>query len=234
MADVMPTCPVCNKTIVLPEDGVWYYGCPCCFDNLWLTAEQWEIVRRGVATAVKKAVAEALTDQAYNLATAQQDHLVSLEALHAVDKADAVTAERERIEGIVDLHTAGPNPFLAGVGAEIIVAIRNDTGTKPAGGIPDICVISQDELDGLPEYSASLPTGTTIGKRWKAKRANGEWQIGEYVLDPRGDPEFAGIRWRDVVIEHPVVHGNTGTKAGEPRLDEHCGSDLDHAVGNET
>lgn len=30
-------------------------------------------------------------------------------------------------------------------------------------------LMTQKELEGLPEYSSSIPTGTTIGKRWKRK-----------------------------------------------------------------
>lgn len=58
---------------------------------------------RQVAADIQKfvdaAVAEATGHQAYNLAMAQQEHLVSLEALHAVDKADAVKDQRVRWQG---------------------------------------------------------------------------------------------------------------------------------------
>jgi hypothetical protein len=44
------------------------------------------------------------------------------------------------------------------------------------------------EFDRLPEYSGSLPTGTTIGKRWKRNTnyyreswAAPKWFIGEYT-----------------------------------------------------
>lgn len=47
-------------------------------------------------------------------------------------------------------------------------------------------------LDALSEYSTSLPTGTTIGKRWKQRRPDG-WLIGEYV--PHQDPGTVGIKW---------------------------------------
>lgn len=72
-------------------------------------------------------------------------------------------------------------------------------------------------LDGLPEYSLTLPTGTTIGKRWK--RDNNafkrpvrveilgllfvlpwppEWWIGEYV--EHADPKRVGIKWTKVEL----------------------------------
>jgi hypothetical protein len=70
---------------------------------------------------------------------------------------------------------------------------------------PEI-VISRDELRKLPEYSCTIPTGTTIGKRWRRdvlepKRFHGvlprdtpaEWMIGEYY-DIGSDKEV-GIKW---------------------------------------
>lgn len=65
-------------------------------------------------------------------------------------------------------------------------------------------LLSEDELKELLEYSCSLPTGTTIGKRWKCddskyKRPDSEpnWWVGEYVEHP--DPEMVGIEWSRVV-----------------------------------
>lgn len=65
------------------------------------------------------------------------------------------------------------------------------------------------EFKAMPEYSATYPTGTTIGKRWR--RLNGiydevflrhggkpYWQIGEYVDHP--DPKKIGIKWWKPVI----------------------------------
>lgn len=70
------------------------------------------------------------------------------------------------------------------------------------------------EFNALPEYSASLPTGTTPGKRWKRLdgafdrdfvRRGGKprWMIGEY------DPTYAGgktitINWYRPVVIVPV------------------------------
>ena len=73
--------------------------------------------------------------------------------------------------------------------------------------------LSDAELMNLLEYSTSLPTGTTVGKRWKrAKniRAPGEgWLIGEYTKsDVEGQ---VGISWFDVVIgiqDTPCFVGN--------------------------
>jgi hypothetical protein len=59
-----------------------------------------------------------------------------------------------------------------------------------------------DELAELPEYSCSLPTGTTIGKRWKRDRNFGlptrekSWCVAEYVAHE--DPKMVGIEWREV------------------------------------
>lgn len=86
----------------------------------------------------------------------------------------------------------------------------------------DETVISREELAKLLEYSTSLPTGTTIGKRWRrdvhaVKRFHGvvpcdtpqEWMIGEYV--EHSDPDTVGIRWSWAVVEPGVVH------RGDPR-----------------
>jgi hypothetical protein len=40
--------------------------------------------------------------------------------------------------------------------------------------------LTASEFMALPEYSGSLPTGTTKGKRWKAQYSSGRWYIGEY------------------------------------------------------
>ncbi len=45
--------------------------------------------------------------------------------------------------------------------------------------------VTQAELDALPEYSGSTPTGTTPRKRWKRdinwrRSTPPEWYLGEY------------------------------------------------------
>jgi hypothetical protein len=35
--------------------------------------------------------------------------------------------------------------------------------------------ITQDALDALPEYSASIPTGVTLGKTWKCNLHFRQW-----------------------------------------------------------
>ena len=59
-----------------------------------------------------------------------------------------------------------------------------------------ILYLPKNQLKQLPEYSRSLPTGTTIGKRWK--RNNGThteptWVIGEYK--DHKDKKLVGIKW---------------------------------------
>ena len=82
-------------------------------------------------------------------------------------------------------------------------------------------VITFEALKDLLEYSRSLPTGTTIGKRWRratkwSRHAlETEWQIGEYVERP--DPDTVGIKWVWAVVEPGVPH-RTPTNIG-------CGSD---------
>ena len=55
--------------------------------------------------------------------------------------------------------------------------------------------ITAAALKALPEYSMSLPTGTTIGRRWKhrPRGVGDDWTIGEYV--PDDDPTQIGIKW---------------------------------------
>ncbi|MCH7549650.1 MAG: hypothetical protein IH969_08985 [Candidatus Krumholzibacteriota bacterium] len=74
----------------------------------------------------------------------------------------------------------------------------------------------QEELDELLEYSTTLPTGTTIGKRWKRRvqvlqslpRRNpctvefsepAVWHMGEYAEHP--DPGKTAILWYEIVID---------------------------------
>lgn len=74
-------------------------------------------------------------------------------------------------------------------------------------------VISREELAALLEYSCSLPTGTTIGKRWRRdtnayrddrRGVPSEWVLGEYV--DIGDPANVGIRWTWAVDAQHEVH----------------------------
>jgi hypothetical protein len=70
--------------------------------------------------------------------------------------------------------------------------------------------LTTEELKAMPEYSCSLPTATTIGKRWKRNihpDCNGAagapperclWVIGEYHDIGRADR--VGIRWYDVLV----------------------------------
>jgi len=63
-------------------------------------------------------------------------------------------------------------------------------------------VMTAAELAALPEYSASVPTGTTIGKRWSRRRdcfdPSRGYFMGEYV--PHPDPGRVGIVWREVLL----------------------------------
>lgn len=82
----------------------------------------------------------------------------------------------------------------------------------------EVIELTREEFDALGEYSCSLPTGTTIGKRWKknadayqgehsvisaaAERITGipaNWYMGEYVDDP--NPKLVGIKWRKIVLK---------------------------------
>lgn len=78
--------------------------------------------------------------------------------------------------------------------------------------------LTQREFDELLEYSASLPTGTTVGKRWKRQVFSGphagDWRMGEYVEDP--DPDMVGVKWRTITIEEHASAAESNHKdAGE-------------------
>lgn len=66
----------------------------------------------------------------------------------------------------------------------------------------DTAVMDQEAFNALPDYSCSLPTGTTIGKRWKRRRDYHDetkgWVMGEYVT--HRDPNLTGIVWRDIEV----------------------------------
>lgn len=71
--------------------------------------------------------------------------------------------------------------------------------------------ISQAALLALPEYSASIPSGKTIGKRWRIntnffrqRKVWGipdRWVIGEYTRPTPGNPGQIDITWYLPVIE---------------------------------
>lgn len=64
--------------------------------------------------------------------------------------------------------------------------------------------LTRSDFDKLPNYSCTLPTGTTIGKQWKRavqrfhEEPTDEWVLGEYIEHP--DPGTVGISWRRILI----------------------------------
>jgi hypothetical protein len=78
-----------------------------------------------------------------------------------------------------------------------------------------VTVLTKTEFEGIPEYSCTLPTGTTIGKKWKRREpyvklpdTRVTWYIGEYYdiglerhsfsFSPAAalvSADFVGIRW---------------------------------------
>jgi hypothetical protein len=69
-------------------------------------------------------------------------------------------------------------------------------GTLPSPG--EDVTLTRAEFDALPEYSTSIPTGTTIGKRWKRNMGNGVWWMGSYAEHP--DPKLVSIVWNLINI----------------------------------
>jgi len=59
--------------------------------------------------------------------------------------------------------------------------------------------LTMDEFRELLEYSCSYPTGTTIGKCWKAHLGTGEWLHREYTKHPTDDSKVLIIS-RDIII----------------------------------
>ncbi len=72
-------------------------------------------------------------------------------------------------------------------------------------------VLTELDLDDLPEYSSSLPTGTTAGKRWKRRTRGGDWLVGEYVK--RADQ--IGIDWAWAVAAPGSPHRAPDRKRAE-------------------
>ena len=84
--------------------------------------------------------------------------------------------------------------------------------------------LTRDELEALPEYSISLPTGVIIGKRWKRNinfmapsqmahpfdgaelRRQPDWWIGEFVTDPNpkrdknGNARTVMVQWYKAIL----------------------------------
>lgn len=100
------------------------------------------------------------------------------------------------------------------------VMVRGDLYPLEPERFPPIICMTQQEFDDLPEYSATLPTGTTPGKRWKRKIYTGsrplptppyhifteEWLIGEYGnFVGKNDIE---IRWSTPILSRPMVGGD--------------------------
>jgi len=68
----------------------------------------------------------------------------------------------------------------------------------------DCIALTQEAFDVLPNYSHSIPTGTTIGKQWKClvkrnREDKGTWYMKEYTTHP--DPNMG---WdQDSENRHP-------------------------------
>lgn len=66
-----------------------------------------------------------------------------------------------------------------------------------------IIELTQEQFDKLSEYSCSIPTGTTIGKRWKRGEPycgpRTHWYMGEYQQHPT-NPNLVLIVWKEIKI----------------------------------
>jgi len=83
------------------------------------------------------------------------------------------------------------------------VGVLKQVAKRPEKPQCDTYVLTREEFDALPEYSCSIPTGTTIGKEWKRRKeyksSCDEWSMGEYV--EIGKKDRVGIAWADIEIE---------------------------------
>lgn len=64
--------------------------------------------------------------------------------------------------------------------------------------------LTRKEFDDLLEYSSSIPTGTTIGKKWKRSQSDG-WWMGEYLESK--DEKFVDILWRKIIFDEYLCLG---------------------------
>jgi hypothetical protein len=95
-----------------------------------------------------------------------------------------------------------PMPHVHGNGTPqappLLVNQEQQVGADDGGTVQ----LTQQEFDALRDYSASLPTGTAIGKQWKRRNdyydESKGWRLGEYV--EHADPDLVGIRWRDIEV----------------------------------
>lgn len=76
--------------------------------------------------------------------------------------------------------------------------------TPISDGYPEV-ILTKQQFAELNEYSTSIPTGATIGKRWKRclwPSANGgptTWLMGEFVA-VKGRDDVADITWKRIEI----------------------------------
>lgn len=63
-------------------------------------------------------------------------------------------------------------------------------------------IVTPETFRSLPDYSGSIPSLTTIGKRWKRRRVYQDeskgWVTGEYAENP--NPKKVTIIWRDLLV----------------------------------
>lgn len=89
---------------------------------------------------------------------------------------------------------------LAAVAAE--EATREELRERAARETIEVVELTQAEFDELPEYSCSLPTGTTIGKEWKRgepyRAPRERWYRGMYVESEREG--YVKVKWQRIRV----------------------------------
>jgi hypothetical protein len=110
----------------------------------------------------------------------------------------------------------------SGHATPVAIAMRREDiqcGWDADGENTKIVFMSERKVKKLPEYSTSLPTGTTIGKRWKADKnarrhpedrtPKPDWMLAEYY--DINDVNKVGIRWTKIIV---VAESSPGQPAG--------------------
>lgn len=80
--------------------------------------------------------------------------------------------------------------------------------------------MTRREFESLLDYSHSLPTGTTYGKRWRRNNTPRVTINDVMMLHPFGTFPDGGIRYKDALIDEPPVEWLQGQYLPLPLVGE--------------
>lgn len=92
--------------------------------------------------------------------------------------------------------------------------IRTEMATRKERKEHEPIFLSEDEFKKLREYSASMPTGVTVGKCWKSYLRNGDWVHREYTEHPTDDTKVLVVT-RDIIIAGDMIEDLSPGEIGE-------------------